>query len=858
MKSPPLICVFAFLLVVGPVYSQQISTHGDQSPAVWASSVSIAYGFSHKHIIQLEAVFKQHGLSPAERKKRVVHLVNNIRSGMEKEAAPKPSLEQIRQWLGADADDEVMRIFSTGNQSPVVLGKKARITYGLSEQEFWGLYTYFEKNQAHLDLKNRRIAQQGNVLQTQQAELAQIDEAFRALLQRFQELEKELAFRTDDMAQEARKLLQEGKIGEAVKVLEDRYYFTVKRDERAQKERALAAYDYAQGLTFDPTNYRLATSIYADAVAQDPENTKFINAYGYMLLEMGKYEEAIPIFQRAIKLDSLANGGRDTSVAFLYNNFGGTLGSKGQYDRAIEYFELALGIDTPALGISHPTVATVFNNLGATWLSKGHYDQAIVYFKRAFGIDSTVLGPKHHSVAKDYSNLGTAWYGKGQYDRAVDYFELALGIDTLILGTNHPTVASIYNNLGGAWLAKGWYKRAISYFELVLGIDTTVFGLDHPNVAKTFNNLGTAWMYVWENDKAISYFEQALRIDTLFFGRFHPNVAGIYSNLASALTSKGNYDLCIHYYELAISIETATVGTTHPSLARTYNYLGQAWEIKGEYDTALTYYERALGIDTVALGKNHPMVAKDYNSMGNAWMRKGDYDKCIFYYERALAIDTVALGINHHMVASIHNNLGNAWHYKGKYSRSITYFERAIAILYRIFPRNHPNMRMSHRHISLPLHAKGWKFFELTEYEKALSYFLRSIQHARKGDPTSTFISALNNAGLCYKILGKYDSALVYLDEGIELAEKLNQAVEKQLEAFPDSQKNHPDFPAYREQNLHYAVLRRLYFHKASTLLRMKRKKEAKVIFRTLKEAATKREDQAFLDEIAQEEKWKA
>ena len=714
---------FLNLIFINLAFTQNLDTGGDYSPAVWANSVSIAYGFSYDHIQKLDSIFYEKGLNSSERRNKVVSLIYQFRIGLDKDNTIRPTTSQVRNWLGSSISDKVIQIFTLGDQSPAVIGNRVRVSYGLSVAEFWGLYTFFENTYSRLAQKNKLILRQ-------KKDIYDLGNNFEDLLKEFEKVKEEIQSLSGEMALQARKLLDSGKIEQAQELLGKDYYY-------GKKQQGEKAFIYAKFLELDPEKWREATSIYLDAVNQQPKNSKYINAYAQNLVKLGMYNEAISLYQRAIDLDSLKYGTKDTSLSKLYNNIGVVWNAKGKYSRAIKFYQKALEIDTTVLGMNHPRVAIRYNNLGSAWRSLDEIDKAIQYYELALMIDSTILGKNHPSVAIRYNNLGFAYYTKGENDRAVQFYKLALSIDTITLRKNHPLIAIRYNNLGAVWDSKGMYDLAIEYYKKALGIDTVALGKEHPSVAVRYNNLGRSWHYKKEYDRAIAYYEKALRIDTI------------------------------------------TLGKKHPWVAVRYNNLGSSWILKGKPNLAIEYLEKALEIDTIELGKSHPLLAIRYHTLGNAWNAKKEFEKAIKYYEKALEIDKLSRGKNHPKVAFRYNSLGRAYYSKG-------------------------------------------------EYNTALSYYLIVLQRTQINNDTSFMLTGLNNIGSTYKLLGKYDSALVYLNMGIAISKKLT------FKKAP-------------------SVLKRLYFHQGSTLIRIGRTKEAKEIFNRLKEQALKENDQHFLTEIDNE-----
>lgn len=86
---------------------------------------------------------------------------------------------------------------------------------------------------------------------------------------------------------------------------------------------------------------------------------------------------------------------------------------QGRYEEAEPLYERALAIDEKALEPDHPEAATNLNNLAEFYRSQGKYAEAEPLYKRALTIDEKALGPDHpdaagfaKSLAADLRHLG--------------------------------------------------------------------------------------------------------------------------------------------------------------------------------------------------------------------------------------------------------------------------------------------------------------------------------------------------------------------------------------------------------------------------------------------------------------------
>src|SRR5215471_7156729 len=90
---------------------------------------------------------------------------------------------------------------------------------------------------------------------------------------------------------------------------------------------------------------------------------KDLNEQVVQLNAQGKYHEAIPIAEEALRVAEATFGPEDLNVATGLNNLALLYYNQGRYTEAEPLYKRALAIDEKALGPEHPDVATNLNNL---------------------------------------------------------------------------------------------------------------------------------------------------------------------------------------------------------------------------------------------------------------------------------------------------------------------------------------------------------------------------------------------------------------------------------------------------------------------------------------------------------------
>ena len=105
----------------------------------------------------------------------------------------------------------------------------------------------------------------------------------------------------------------------------------------------------------------------------------------------------------------------------LYDN-------QGKYDEAEPLYQRALAISEKVLGPDHPDTATSLNNLAGLYNNQGKYDEAEPLYQRALAIDEKVWGQIIlNSNIPEQS--GSALQNQGKYDEAEPLYQRALAIE---------------------------------------------------------------------------------------------------------------------------------------------------------------------------------------------------------------------------------------------------------------------------------------------------------------------------------------------------------------------------------------------------------------------------------------------
>ena len=270
---------------------------------------------------------------------------------------------------------------------------------------------------------------------------------------------------------------------------------------------------------------------------------------------------------------------------------------QGRYEEAIPLAERALAIREKTLAPEHPDTAAAANNLAVLYKATGAYSKAEPLFQQALAINEKALGPEHPDTAKSLNNLAGLYWETGAYSKAEPLLRRALAIKERAFGPEHPATALALNNLAGLYWETGADAKAEPLLRRALAIDEKALGPEHPDTAKLLNNLAELYEATGAYSKAEPLYQQALAIHEKVLGPEHPDTATALHNLAVLYKTTGAYAKAEPLYQQALAINEKALGPEHPDIAKSLNSLaGLYWET-GAYAKAEPLYQRAQVIE---------------------------------------------------------------------------------------------------------------------------------------------------------------------------------------------------------------------------------------------------------------------
>ena len=286
------------------------------------------------------------------------------------------------------------------------------------------------------------------------------------------------------------------------------------RFHRAQWLYAMGDYNAAEDIFLDLLQAETHT-------VPDPLRANVFGAYGDLLYDQQRTDEAEDLFRRSLALRSQLHGDEHQQVATSLHDLGATLYSQGNMDAAEDALRRALTMRRRLLGEDHPDVATTLSTLGVLRFARQDTEQGSELLAQALAIRRRLYGDGHPLVATTLNNLGELSRRQGQLDDAVTYLSEALEITRQSQGDAHPAYADSLANLARTIQLQGQNATALDLYRQAVEATRRAYPGDTDKLAGTLLYLGDARLQIGQRDAAEIAYLEALDIRRRLFPAGH-------------------------------------------------------------------------------------------------------------------------------------------------------------------------------------------------------------------------------------------------------------------------------------------------------------------------------------------------
>jgi tetratricopeptide (TPR) repeat protein len=245
--------------------------------------------------------------------------------------------------------------------------------------------------------------------------------------------------------------------------------------------------------------------------AGDPEvEAKLRSSRGSLLWRRGRYAEAAEELRATLALRERDPATPAAALADAALNVAVAETSLGKLEEGIAGFRRALEIQERALGAGHPDVAVTLNDLGAALTMAGRDAEAVDLVARALAVREATLGPDHFEVGSSVNNLGEIERRLGRFEAARAHFDRALEIARR--GRCPALEPEVLDGLGDLEADLGRFDLALERHRRALALRERAPGAAGPRAAYALPGIGEALLGLGRAAEAVPPLERALAL----------------------------------------------------------------------------------------------------------------------------------------------------------------------------------------------------------------------------------------------------------------------------------------------------------------------------------------------------------
>lgn len=312
------------------------------------------------------------------------------------------------------------------------------------------------------------------------------------------------------------------------------------------------------------------------------------------------YQKSEAIYKQAA---AIATEQKDTlGVVAVLNNHGILLSEMGRYEESLDYYKRALELRLSCFDDFTFGLAGIYNNIISHYIDVHLYQEALSKSKEVLALIDSSEDKDHPEMIETRTTLmqhiANLHALEGRFDEAETMMEENLQFIIKQYGHNNSMAYSAYNSLGWLYDKTERHEKAIEMYQEALNTALTLYGNNHVDVAGVYSNISSAYKNIGKDDEAWENAEKALSIRRTLLGDMHPDVALSLHNIGIMFIEKDMYDEALPYLLEAKNIREKTLTAPNESTANTYMHLGTVYSQLSSPDMkqAISYYNRAAEI----------------------------------------------------------------------------------------------------------------------------------------------------------------------------------------------------------------------------------------------------------------------
>lgn len=458
-----------------------------------------------------------------------------------------------------------------------------------------------------------------------------------------------------------------------------------------------------------------------------------------------KSHESLNAYREALRWATFSKNQVQTASA--YWNIGYEFDVTQQFDSALVYYSRAAEL-YKSLNYTDKSI-TLYGNLAKIYNNQGISTKALEYYQLIANHQRT--SKELDKLAFTLEDIAGIYWKKRDYATAKIYYNEILKIRQE-LKDNYNLVYALVNLGAISSFSDNNFGESEKYFNQALKLckDTKneqMTAYCYERLAEIFDVKGKTQEYITEINKALDYYK---KVNDL------PKIAYVKIKIGNFLTGKAKFEEATKEYD-----EAKAIGERIPDLEIVASVcLSKAWieyVIRGDFKKGMDLLEKALAIYKAS--NNLFGMGDVYHAMSNSMISFGNYQLAEMYLFKTDSIYKISSSSL--ITASVYNTKGRFYFYQQDFQKSYENHKAGYDIRVKVEDLGED--------FTVASSNVGECLISLKRYEEAIPYLQNSLQMAKKSENKRGQASALEKLGEVRLEQKRYVEAGQYLDQSLAI-----------------------------------------------------------------------------------------
>ncbi|CAA7402523.1 unnamed protein product [Spirodela intermedia] len=421
---------------------------------------------------------------------------------------------------------------------------------------------------------------------------------------------------------------------------------------------------------------------------------------------LGRYEEAVPVLERALQVPEVERGIDHALAAFSgYMQLGDTHSMLGRVDRAIACYSEGLKTQMQALGDTDPRVVETCRYLAEAHVQALQFDEAEDLCRKTLEIHREQSGLGLLEEATDRRLMALICEAKGNFEAALEHLVLSSMI--MIDCKQDNEVAAIDVNIGNIYQSLGRFDEAVFAYQKALTVFKSIKGDNHSTVASVFVRLADLYYKTGKLRESKSYCENALRIySSPVPGTSSEEIAGGLTEISAIYEAINEPEEALKLLQKALSLLEDSPGQWN-TIAGIEAQIGVMYYEIGRYGEAKSSFQSAVSKLRAGGERQSAFFGVVLNQMGLACIQLYKIDEAADLFEEARSILEKECGPCHQDTLGVYSNLAATYDAMGRLEDAIKILEYVLKLREEKLGTAHPDVEDEKKRLAELLKEAG-------------------------------------------------------------------------------------------------------------------------------------------------------